>query len=297
MNALEERQNIQWNRALRPAGLALGVWLLLAAVLAGFDYSLTHALPSASMLVKRVGQLFSQCLVFFFGPLVLLLILFGVARRLWVVATVQGLRFGALAFGLIGLFWIGTATLAYIDGTDHWEALPWITPPYLDEFLARHSGFEAVTYQGTRALTLYDNKGHHAIVSGDDLIGATLVFEPCPSQLGPALFGGIPPFPGSKCTTRVRISNPRRAWTVYQFKPGEGGTHQALEDHFENWARGIGAESRVSGYRDYNFTAHLGERNWDLWWRYGRNLSTELYIPENGMTPPLPEAAEAEPQS
>lgn len=296
MNLQESLEDIDWNRALRPVAWALLAWILLALALAGMDKVFTGATVDPERLLRRLSVLCGNCLVFFLGPIVLLGILFGVARRQWEVALVQGIRFGSIAFGLIALFWIGVAVVAVFDGGDHWEALPWIKPPYLDDFLQRHPGFDAITYQGTRTLTLYDGKGHHAIVDGNDLVGATVVFGPCPSRVDAALLGGITPFPKGRCSTRVHIANPRRSWATYRFEFEPYATHDELSRHFSDWAQRIGAEHRLWGYRDYHFSAEKQGRTWDLWWRYGRNLTTELYIPENGATPVLPKDKDADPQ-
>jgi hypothetical protein len=176
----------------------------------------------------------------------------------WLILTpgLSALRvfpFAAVCCAALWALLIGVATFG---GKDHWEALPWVTPPYLAKFLARHPGLivERVNAAG-HLVTLRDGQGHSVGLEGGDLAGAQVGLESCPPQLGAAQLGGIAPFPGMPCISLVRLNNAYGVQMLYVFNAA-GSQNRAVYAHFERWASAQGG-SGVSSSGDRDGVQHF----------------------------------------
>jgi hypothetical protein len=181
----------------------------------------------------------------------------GTAQGQWRIMTLvmQSLRIIPMAVAGFGAIWAVMAAYAFADGRDHWEALPWVTPPYLSEFLARHPKLivERVAKNGGK-LTLRDGQGRSMRLHGSELAGAEARFEPCPRQLGAEQLGGIPPYPGMPCAALVHLSNTYGEQRFYLFGVAKASDGQAIHAHFARWAdahAGSGASSSSDGTETY----------------------------------------------
>lgn len=163
----------------------------------------------------------------------------GVAQGQWRIMTLvmQSLGIIPMAVAGFGAIWAVMAAYAFADGRDHWEALPWVTSPYLSEFLARHPKLivERVGQTGGK-LTLRDGQGRSMRLHGSELAGAEARFEPCPRQLGAEQLGGIPPYPGMPCAALVHLSNTYGEQRFYLFDVAKASDGQAIHAHFARWA-------------------------------------------------------------
>lgn len=287
-------------RALLVPGLfALATWAGLGVLLDALTRSQGATLPQ-EVLLARLSVLGRESLPALLGPIVLLALagLFSRATgRSWSMrqALVAGLRMGLAVFGVAPLLWGGMAVWAGEQGQDPWEGLPGITPPYLEDFLARHPGLTATTFGGTRRLLLHAGGGRTVYVDGDDLAGANVRFDPCPPELpAAAALGGIPPYPAARCVTvlGMRRGPVERGIFVFETPPGE--ERERIRGHFESWAGSIGAQFEFPGGPNlYQFRARKGDAQWDLQMFVRRSSPTMLYVPRGGRTVPWPETEPA----
>lgn len=273
--------------------LALVVWVGLAVLLAALQHQQQQVPPTGLVLLSRMRALLGESIIFFLGPVGLLLsiwLLAGLVLRRWdatlVEALATGLRVGSMLFAASAVLWAGMAGWSFMQGNDPWEGLPGVTPPYLDDFLARHPGFEASTYGGTRQLFLHDGHGHSVFVDGDDVAGAQVRFDPCPPrEADRALLGGIPPYPGAKCSTLLRIRRGDVERVTYVFEAVRDDNLDLIRGHFTRWAEALGAQNRFwGGPNQYFFDANKGNTTWDLRLYSGRGRATAIYIPQDGRT-------------
>ncbi len=184
---------------------------------------------------------------------------------LFATAAAHAFRFGAMIFAGFGALWAGMAVVAFIEGNDHWEALPGVTPPYLSEFLARHPALSVDrTASAGGRLTVYDEKGHALSLHGSELAGARVRFDICPAQLGAEQLGGITPYPGSRCESLIHLHNAAGEQLIHRFAIGEGSDVAALEAHFSRLSEArvfSGLASSKSGRR-YQFSASTSDSVW-----------------------------------
>ena len=206
--------------------LALALWIGLAALLATLQHLQQQVPPAGLVLVSRMRALLGESIIYFLGPVGLLLLIWllaGPLLRRWdanfTEALTAGLKFGSITFAASAVLWAGLAGWAFTQGNDPWEALPGITPPYLDNFLARHSALSVSTFGGTHWLILHDADGHSVSLDGDDLVDAEVRFQPCPpGVVDAAQLGGIPPYPGAQCSTLLHLRCGGVQRVIYAFE-------------------------------------------------------------------------------
>jgi hypothetical protein len=275
--------------------LALALWIGLAALLATLQHLQQQVPPAGLVLVSRMRALLGESIIYFLGPVGLLLLIWllaGPLLRRWdanfTEALTAGLKFGSITFAASAVLWAGLAGWAFTQGNDPWEALPGITPPYLDNFLARHSALSVSTFGGTHWLILHDADGHSVSLDGDDLVDAEVRFQPCPpGVVDAAQLGGIPPYPGAQCSTLLHLRRGGVERVVYAFEVVRDNDLKSIESHFARWAEALGAQHRFQGGPNhYTFEAHKGDSAWDLRLFKVRGSTTAIYIPKDGRTRP-----------
>jgi len=176
--------------------------------------------------------------------------------------VLQSLRIIPMAVAGIAAVWAVMAVYAFADGRDHWEALPWVTPPYLSEFLARHPMLNVERLAGGK-LTLRDGRGNSIrLAGGEELTGAEAHFEPCPRELGAEQLGGIPPYPGMPCATLVHLRNTDGEQVLYVFNARDSDP-RAIYAHFARWADAHGG-SRASSTGESHLYLSASSRD-DAW--------------------------------
>ena len=205
----------------------------------------------------------------------------GAAQGQWRLMTLgmQALRIIPMALAGIAAVWAVMVGLAFVNGRDHWEALPWVTAPYLSEFLARHPKLIVERVAGGK-LTLRDGQGHSIRLEGGELAGADARFEPCPRQLGAEQLGGIPPYPGMPCAALVHLSNTYGEQRFYLFDVAKGSDGQAIHAHFARWADahgGSGASSSSGGTEHYR-SASSRDGAWHLEVESRKGRATSVVI-------------------
>jgi hypothetical protein len=190
------------------------------------------------------------------------------AQGPWRIMTLvlQSLRIVPMALAGFAAVWAIMAAYAFIDGRDHWEALPWVTPPYLSEFLVRHT--ELTVQRGADSsglVTLRDRQGRSMRLYGSELVGAQARFEPCPPALGAQELGGIPPFPNMPCTALVQLRNAQGQQRYFVFALASGSDTRAIKAHFEAWsdAHSSGSGSSSSKGR-YSLSATSRDEAWHV---------------------------------
>jgi hypothetical protein len=207
----------------------------------------------------------------------------------WRIVTpaLSALRVIPFAVVCCAALWSLLAGVAAFGSKDHWEALPWVTPPYLTDFLARHPGLVVERVNDARHLiTVRDGQGHSTGLEGSELAGAKVRLESCPRQLSAAQLGGIAPYPGMPCVSLVRLSNAYGEQMLYVFNAG-GSANRAVYAHFERWAgtlggSGLSSSSDRDGVQHYLSAAgrdgisadgRPGEWRLDVDSRHGRAMS------------------------
>lgn len=157
------------------------------------------------------------------------------AARLSVLAL-QALSTVPMAVAAFGVIWSVMSVWAFAEGSDHWEALPWVTPPYVAAFMVRHPGLLVERGADTSGqLMLSDGRGHAIRLHGYEFAHAELSLGPCPGNLEPAQLGGITPYPGMACHTYARLRGPDGEQWFYLFGLSRGSDGPAMEAHFRRW--------------------------------------------------------------
>lgn len=156
------------------------------------------------------------------------------------------LRIGTLGLGIVrvvpfvvaafAVIWGAMAAYAFADGQDPWEALPWVTPPYHEEFLARHPGLILERAGRGGKVRLSDGQGRSISVYGSELAGAQLSLASCPADLRAEQLGGIPPYPGIPCVTLAHLRDADGVELHYVFEIANGSDSAAVFAHFSRWA-------------------------------------------------------------
>lgn len=168
----------------------------------------------------------------------------------------------AAAFAAI---WSVMAVNAFLNSYSHWDALPWVTPPYIEEFLARHPTLQVEDAQRKSGLRVVrDGQGHSISLQGSQLVGAQLRLQSCPPDLGAAQLGGIPPYPGIACNTLAQLRDAQGSQTLYVFHLASGSDSAAIFAHFERWADTHGGSKASSVTGDTHYVLHASSRD-DAW--------------------------------
>lgn len=130
-----------------------------------------------------------------------------------------------------------------------------------------------------------DRKGRSAHAYSEQLLGATLRFDPCETTADSERLGGLPPYAGSECEARLSIKSPDLEHAVYAFRAVAPEDVQSITKHFADWAKSVGANHLFQSSGNRFFPADRGDRKWDLWIRQGQHVQTKIYIPASGFTP------------
>lgn len=181
--------------------------------------------------------------------------------------------FVAAAFAAI---WSVMAVNAFLNSYSHWDALPWVTPPYIEEFLARHPTLRVEDADRSGQRVLRDGQGRSISLHGSQLVGAQLRLQSCPTDLGAAQLGGIPPYPGIACNTLAQLRDAQGSQTLYVFDLASGSDSAAIFAHFERWADTHGGSKASSVTGDTHYVLHASSRD-DAW-------RLELDTRKNGAT-------------
>ena len=181
----------------------------------------------------------------------------------------------AVAAVIVGLI----AAVATFESQDPWRYLPG-GPPFGFRELARQHPDLRVTDWGDFGVALEDRESNRVILSVSDLREAALNWEKFADASEPARLGGPPPFPGSRCLLRIRITRPdydalseeeadrdvappQLHQVVYVYRLGWIETAK-VKQHFLSWAKGAGSEADFYGYRSYSLDVKAGGRNWTI---------------------------------
>jgi len=291
--------------------LALAAWALLTALMAAMQQAQPQAPPfSWPVLIGRMRELVWPTAELMLWPMLLLALYFGLMSALmptllrwmgyrreqqsqdaklstgeqepshgrWGMVVAATLRFSLMAFAGFAVLWAGMAGSAFLQDDDPWEALPWVTPPYLAEFLPRHPGLTVIRLDNDK-LTLRGGQGQALTIDGHELVGAQANFEPCPPDIGPAQLGGIPPYPGAPCHTLLRIRRADIEQLVYAFEIADGSNATAILDHFSRWSDASASGSGMSGRAgSFQFSARSRDEAWDLSVRARDGGATSIHI-------------------
>lgn len=162
----------------------------------------------------------------------------------WITRLVlEVLRVAPFAATACAALWAVLVGLAIINDKDHWEALPWVTPPHLTEFKARHPKLivEPLRDADGRVI-VHDGKGRGVRLESAELALARVRLEACPAGLGAEQLGGIPPYPGLACVTLVHLDNDYGAQRLYVFdaRGSSDQANNAIHAHFDRWAMAQG---------------------------------------------------------
>ncbi len=192
----------------------------------------------------------------------------GGAQGLWRIATLamDALKLVPMAVAGFAAIWAVMAAYAFIDGRDHWEALPWVTPPYLSEFLNRHPELTVQRGADTSGrVTLRDRQGRSMRLHGTELVGAQVRVGPCPAAPGAAQLGGIPPYANMPCTALVHLRDAQGQASYYVFELANGSDTAAIKTHFSAWSdvHSSGSGSSSSKGR-YSLSATSRDDAWHL---------------------------------
>ena len=179
------------------------------------------------------------------------------------LGIVRIVPFVAAAFGVI---WSTMAAYAFVNGGDPWEALPWVTPPYIEEFQTRHPKLRVEDADRSGRRLVRDGQGRSISLHGSQLAGAQLSLASCPPDLGAAQLGGIPPYPGMACSTVAQLRQAEHSQTLYVSRLDSGSDSAAIFAHFERWAdqHGGSKASSVSGESRYVLHANSRDDAWRL---------------------------------
>jgi hypothetical protein len=273
----------------RQLRLAAGVWLLLGLLLWLLP-ALTGPGPTPPLAwLRRMAQLAGPCLSFLLLPAAVLPALAALARRPWRFALELGLGLGALALAALGALWCALALLAAFDLEDPWERMPFVFPPYLEDFRARHPHLQLITLNRVRTVRLWAGGERLFTVEGPEIADAQVRIDACAAPPTSADLGGLTLPPEARCQSRVSV---RRAGTeriTWQFAWAALGSTSAWRGHFEDWARAQGAELQVSGGPSYQVQAQRGERRWAFEVRRERQEPLRLVVPQGGLARPWPD--------
>ncbi len=303
MNAQAETARVQalldtaqaglWPRALITLLLATLAWALLLLALA---WMLDPADPISGLgdVARRLPPLARETLdmALWAAGFVLLLaapaaLMWGTRVPWWQVAGLWALSVGTAVFGFLALVWLLMAGAAWLQAEHPLEALPGVSPPYLDGFIARNPDVRFVRY-GRRKLLLA-GQGQWVQVDGDEVAGTTLALEACAQAPDAAQLGGLPLFPGSTCVARLSMRQGSVQRVTWLFELPHGPARDAVNKHYGAWAQALGAQAGMgsggSGQIE-TWRARRGDQQWDLQLLERRNHAPQLRLHQGGRTLP-----------
>lgn len=282
---------------------ACGLWLLFVLTMSLLEfYSTSDFLlfefhfPSALVTLRRTEEILLPSLLFLIAPVAMYAV-FGplvtifrknenIPHWAWRELAALGLRLGLISFSAMAVLWGVLGAMRAIEGQNPWDALPFVSPTQLDDFLNDNPGFSAIGTLGSEPVLIHDGKGRFAWIDSGCLQHAIVAFMPCSDPIPPEALGGLPPYPGSRCEFMIQIRRQGVEDNSYLFSVDGSIGIDDLNHHFERWADSIGAESTFFGYGNYFFEAQQDERRWNLWIRYGKHIRSEIYIHQGGYAPP-----------
>ena len=199
----------------------------------------------------------------------------------------------ATGCAVIGLL---AVAVAWLNNDNHWDNLPWVSPPYVEKFVARHPGMSVGQMNSkTRKREVRDAQGHTVRLSSYEMDGAQLSLVPCPAKLVAAQLGGIPPYPGIACSSVATLRNSAGTSTMFQFVQSTGSDSPAIMAHFQAWAdKHAGSlASGTSGDTHFNFFASVrADDAWKLRLDSRKGGATTIVIEQHQN---LPEPAQPAP--
>ncbi|MEN6604046.1 MAG: hypothetical protein ABFD86_16685 [Bryobacteraceae bacterium] len=275
---------------------ALMVWIGVVVLISLAGMILLHDTRySFTTGLLRFGTLFWKCLLIVLAAELLLWF----ANFRWVgdepgpiwFSKVVAIVFAAvpIAVGALGVYFL-------LNQEDPWAALPGGPPFPLQEFASRHPQLriENVGILGGDTVTLTCGSSRRVFYSQGELRESDLNWEKCADANEPALLGGPPPFPNSRCLARIRmrrpdydavseedldrgVAPPDIRTVRYVYSTGDAGITEVTE-HFKNWAKSVGPEPNVYGYRRIWMEAESGGKAWTVEVRGAKNTVDDVYV-------------------
>ena len=267
------------------------VWLALALWLAFLQWLVLGATPAPLDLARRMCQLALPSAMFLVAPSLVIVPVLGIWRGQWSLGFEYGLNIGLIAFMGTALPWASVGGAYALDRIDPWENMPWVTPPYLEAFIAAHPQIEVHKINGVRDVQItHRTDGGWMWVDGNRLAGSQARLERCSTPPTPAELGGLPIYPGSTCRRVLSLMRPAAQRVIYQFELAPGDELEAIAHHYTEWATANDVQSHFSGGTSrYEFHAEKGDREWNLWLTKRPGRSGLLYVERGGRALPWPE--------
>lgn len=269
-------------------------WVALAAWLAGIDWQLDPETATPGRTPARMAQLAAAYGAWLWLPLPIVAAVFRLAGRGWGPSLAIGLRIVLIAWMAGAALWAAVGALAAANRDNPWEALPDVTPPYLEAFIAAHPQLEVETIAGNRTVYLrHSGKTGSMRIDGNLLPGTQARLERCLALPDPDDLGGLPLFPKSTChflLTLTRPGLPQKA--IYAIAlPVESDLRDRVKRHYLDWARAQKAEADFGGGGTgwSVFRASAGDRRWDFTLRGGAT-SGEIHVERGGRSVEWPTA-------
>ncbi len=284
----------------RLARRALLLWLALTVLLAGLQLQTTGALPSPLDLARRMGELLQESWLFLVVPPLVIAPLAGMAPlfipRLadfavdrWALGREVGINMGLFAFMGLGLAWAGVGIAYALDGTDPWDHMPGVTPPYLEGFVARHPQLRVEKINGVYEVNLTHRETAGWLrLDGRALADAEVRLERCTTPWSATDFGGLPLHPKAECRrvlTLQRTDEPVRV--VVSFGTPVELSFAELRRFYEDWAKAAGFEASFSGGpARWDFVARRDGQHRHLHVPNGRSPGPSFVLERGGRRPP-----------
>lgn len=290
-------------RLLRFAGAA---WVLLAVLLVALQWATVGTWPGPLQLLRRMGQVA--------GEFWLLVVIPALALPLlaWPLSTVLAARLPErprnspglfFAYGAnLGLFaaigiavaMAGVGVVYAVDGTDPWDHMPGVTPPYLERFLAEHPALQVHKINGVYEVNLtHRETGGWLRIDGHELAGSAARFERCGAHAWSAQdFDGLPLPAGAVCRRMLHLRRPDgRERTILRFTTPDAMRFDDLRRLYEGWAKEQGLEAGFSGGSGrYDFKAEGRGRHWGLHVPDARSAGPSVLLEPGGRARPLGQA-------
>jgi len=279
---------------LKLARRAALVWLALTLWLAGLQWLVLGAVPVPIDLLRRMGELALPSAMFLVAPSLVIVPVLGIWRGQWARGLEYGPNIGLIAFMGTALAWAGVGGVYALGHTDPWEHMPWVTPPYLEAFIAAHPQIEVHKINGVRdVLISHRSDGGWMWVDGNLLAGSQARLERCTAPPTPAALGGLPIYPGSTCQRVLTLTRPAAQRVIYQFELAPETELKAIASHYTEWADANQVQAGFSGGSSrYEFRGEKGAREWNFWLTKPRGRPGSLYVERGGRALPWPEEDE-----